>query len=112
MPTFKMKLWAFAIGASTGGLGGWIYASKVSFINPDNFPFFLSVIILSAVVLGGMGSIPGVIAGAFAIAFLPEYLRDAAAGETLTRLAEHRHRRQRHRHHRVPRVPVRRSPWW
>ena len=85
VPSFKMKLWAFAIGASTGGLGGWIYASKVSFISPDNFPFFFSVIILSAVVLGGMGSIPGVIAGAFAVGFLPEYLRDLAAGETLTR---------------------------
>jgi branched-chain amino acid transport system permease protein len=82
--TFTMKLWAFAVGAAVGGLGGWIYASKVSFINPDNFPFFLSVIILSAVVLGGMGSVPGVIAGAFAIAFLPEYLRDAAAGDTIT----------------------------
>jgi len=83
--TFTMKLWAFAIGASIGGLGGWIYASRVSFISPDNFPFFLSVIILAAVVLGGMGSIPGVIAGAFAIAFLPEYLRDAAAGERITK---------------------------
>ncbi|MCA1693071.1 MAG: branched-chain amino acid ABC transporter permease, partial [Actinobacteria bacterium] len=85
VPTFKMKLWAFAIGASTGGLGGWIYASKVSFINPDNFPFFFSVIILACVVLGGMGSIPGVIAGAFVIAFIPEYLREVAAGETVTR---------------------------
>ena len=84
VPTFKMKLWAFAIGASTGGLGGWIYASRVSFINPDNFPFFLSVILLSAVDLGGMGSIPGVVVGAVAVAFLPEYLRDAAAGETIT----------------------------
>jgi len=84
VPTFVMKLWAFAMGASTGGLAGWIYASKVSFINPDNFPFFFSVIILSAVVLGGMASIPGVVAGAFAIGFLPEYLRDAAAGEWLT----------------------------
>ncbi|MGH8992376.1 MAG: ABC transporter permease subunit [Acidimicrobiia bacterium] len=84
VPTFTMKLWAFAMGASTGGLAGWIYASKVGFINPDNFPFFFSVIILAAVVLGGMGSIPGVIAGAFAIGFLPEYLRDAAAGEWLT----------------------------
>ncbi len=82
--TFTMKLWAFAMGASTGGLAGWIYASKVSFINPDNFPFFFSVIILAAVVLGGMGSIPGVMAGAFAIGFLPEYLRDVAAGEWLT----------------------------
>jgi branched-chain amino acid transport system permease protein len=84
VPTFTMKLWAFAMGASTGGLAGWIYASKVGFINPDNFPFFFSVIILSAVVLGGMGSIPGVIAGAVAIGFLPEYLRNAAAGAWLT----------------------------
>jgi branched-chain amino acid transport system ATP-binding protein/branched-chain amino acid transport system permease protein len=84
--TFTMKLWAFAIGASTGGLAGWIYASKVSYINPDNFPFFLSVTILAGVILGGMGSIPGVIAGGFAIAFLPEYLRDAAAGKEITRV--------------------------
>ncbi|HWC11822.1 MAG TPA: hypothetical protein VG455_11425, partial [Acidimicrobiales bacterium] len=84
VPAFKMKLWAFAIGASTGGLGGWLYASKVSFISPDNFPFFFSVIVLSAVVLGGMGSIPGVIAGAFVVAFIPEYLREVAFGETLT----------------------------
>jgi branched-chain amino acid transport system permease protein len=84
VPTFKMKLWAFAIGASTGGLGGWLYASKVSFINPDNFPFFFSVLILSGVVLGGMGSIPGVIAGAFVVAFIPEYLREVAFGGTLT----------------------------
>ena len=82
--TFTMKLWAFAVGASTGGLAGWIYASKVSFINPDNFPFFFSVIILAAVVLGGMGSLPGVIAGAVAIGYIPEYLRDAAAGEVIT----------------------------
>ena len=81
---FSMKLWAFAVGASTGGLGGWIYASRVSFINPDNFPLFLSITILAAVVLGGMGSIPGVVAGAFAVAFLPEYLRDAAAGERIS----------------------------
>jgi branched-chain amino acid transport system permease protein len=81
--SFNMKLWAFAVGASTGGLGGWIYASRVSYINPDNFPLFLSITILAAVVLGGMGSSPGVVAGAFAVAFLPEYLRNAAAGETV-----------------------------
>lgn len=85
VPTFKMKLWAFAIGASTGGLGGWLYASRASFVNPDNFTLFISIFILCAVVLGGMGSIPGVIAGGFAIGFLPEYLRNAAAGEFLTR---------------------------
>ena len=84
VPTFTMKLWAFAMGAFTGGLGGWIYASKVGFINPDNFLFFFSVLVLAAVVLGGMDSIPGVIAGAFAVAFLPEYLREVGAGETIT----------------------------
>ncbi|MDP9071431.1 MAG: branched-chain amino acid ABC transporter ATP-binding protein/permease [Actinomycetota bacterium] len=84
VPTFKMKLWSFAMGASTAGLGGWIYASKVSFINPDNFPFFFSVIILAAVVLGGMASVPGAVAGGFVIGFLPEYLREVAAGERIT----------------------------
>ncbi|MDQ1402855.1 MAG: branched-chain amino acid transport system ATP-binding protein [Actinomycetota bacterium] len=83
--TFAMKLWAFAIGASTAGLAGWIYATKVGYISPEDFGLFLSIFILCAVVLGGMGSIPGVLAGAFAIAFLPEYLRNAAAGSTLTR---------------------------
>jgi branched-chain amino acid transport system permease protein len=85
VPTFKLKLWAFAVGASTGGLAGWIYASKVSFISPDNFPFFLSVLILAGVVLGGMGSIPGVITGAFLIAFIPEYLRNVPAGADVVR---------------------------
>jgi len=82
--TLTMKLWAFAMGAATAGLAGWIYASKSSFINPDNFPFFFSVIILAAVVLGGMGSIPGVIAGAVAIGYIPEYLRDVSFGHWLT----------------------------
>jgi branched-chain amino acid transport system permease protein len=85
VPTFKMRLWAFTVGASIAGLAGWLYATKVGFINPDNFPFFFSVIILSAVVLGGSGSLLGVVAGGFLIAFLPEYLRDAAAGKTITR---------------------------
>jgi len=81
--TFKMKLWSFAMGASTGGLAGWIYATKVGFINPETFPFNLSILILAAVVLGGLGSTPGVIAGAFAVGFLPEYLRDAGGDGTL-----------------------------
>ncbi|MDQ1446564.1 MAG: branched-chain amino acid transport system permease protein [Acidimicrobiaceae bacterium] len=86
VPTFKLKLWAFAVGASTGGLSGWIYAGKVSFVSPANFPFFLSVLILAGVVLGGMGSIPGVIAGAFLIAFIPEYLRNVPAGRDVLRV--------------------------
>ncbi|MDQ6696590.1 MAG: branched-chain amino acid ABC transporter ATP-binding protein/permease [Actinomycetota bacterium] len=83
VPTFKLKLWSFAMGASIGGLGGWLYASKVGFINPDTFPLNLSFLILAAVVLGGLGSTPGVIAGAFVVAFIPEYLREAAGGQSL-----------------------------
>ena len=83
VPTFKMKLWSFAVGAAVGGLAGWIYATKVAFINPATFPFTLSILILAAVVLGGLGSTPGVIAGAFAVGFIPEYLRDAGGESTL-----------------------------
>ncbi|MEO7803312.1 MAG: branched-chain amino acid ABC transporter permease [Actinomycetota bacterium] len=82
---FKMKLWSFTIGASTGGLAGWLYATRVGFISPETFTLFVSIFVLSAVVLGGMGSVPGVIAGAFAVAFLPEYLRGAALGDLITK---------------------------
>ena len=83
VPTFKMKLWSFAVGAAVGGLGGWIYATKVGFVNPPTFPFTLSILILASVVLGGLGSTPGAIAGAFAVGFLPEYLRNAGGEGTL-----------------------------
>lgn len=75
VPTFKFKLLAFAIGAMIGGFAGTIYASKAVFIEPNNFPFILSATILAAVVLGGSGNLPGVIIGAFVIAWLPERFR-------------------------------------
>jgi branched-chain amino acid transport system permease protein len=78
VPTFRYKLWAFAIGASIGGATGTVFASKVIAIVPDNFPFILSVLILCAVVLGGSGNLPGVILGAFMIAWLPERFRGFA----------------------------------
>lgn len=73
--TLKYKLWAFAIGAGIGGLGGVMFATKVGFISPDNFPLNLSVMFIAIVVLGGSGNVPGVILGAFAIAYIPERLR-------------------------------------
>jgi len=76
IPTLKFKLMAFAIGASTSGFAGVIYASKVGFINPDNFPLLLSILVLTMVIFGGMGSIPGVILGAAVLGWLPNYLRD------------------------------------
>lgn len=85
VPTFLFKLWAFAIGASIAGLGGVLFATKVIAITPDNFPLLVSILILSAVVLGGSGNMPGVILGAFVVAWLPEYFRSVSFGATLTR---------------------------
>jgi branched-chain amino acid transport system permease protein len=75
VPTFRFKLWSFAIGASIGGAAGVVFASKVIAIVPDNFPFIQSVLVLAAVVLGGSGNLPGVILGAFLVAWLPERFR-------------------------------------
>ncbi|HHH40084.1 MAG TPA: high-affinity branched-chain amino acid ABC transporter permease LivM, partial [Sedimenticola sp.] len=71
----KTKLTAFALGATWAGLVGVIFAAKTTFINPASFTFLESAIILSIVVLGGMGSIVGVIMGALILILLPEYLR-------------------------------------
>ena len=76
--TFKFKLWAFAIGAAIGGIAGSLYASKVGFINPDNFQLQLSILFLAAVVLGGTGSMYGVIMGGFLVAWIPERFRGFA----------------------------------
>lgn len=71
----KTKLSAFAFGATWAGFMGAMFAAKTTFINPASFTFLESAIILSIVVLGGMGSIPGVILGALILILLPEYLR-------------------------------------
>ena len=72
----KTKLRAFALGATWAGMGGVVFAAKTTFINPASFTIWESVIILCTVVLGGMGSIAGVICGALLLILLPEYLRD------------------------------------
>lgn len=69
------KLTAFALGATWAGLAGVVFSAQVTFINPTSFTFMQSVMILSIVVLGGMGSLPGVIIGALVLILLPEYLR-------------------------------------
>ncbi len=71
----KTKLTAFALGATWAGMAGVIFAAKTSFINPASFTLMESIIILCIVVLGGMGSILGVILGALVLILLPEYLR-------------------------------------
>lgn len=73
--TNRAKLRAFAIGAIWAGIAGVVFAAKTTFINPAGFRVWESVLVLCMVVLGGMGSIPGVIVGALILVLLPEYLR-------------------------------------
>src|SRR5258708_3883147 len=73
--TRNMKLLAFAMGASFGGVAGGMFSSIQGFISPESFILTESVMVLSMVVLGGMGNIWGVILGAFLLSFVPEILR-------------------------------------
>lgn len=76
VPVVRTKLAAFMIGAMFSGFAGAFYASYVSFISPDAFDFSISVIVLSMVILGGSGSIPGVILGALLIKLVDPLLLD------------------------------------
>ncbi len=74
--TFKLKLLAFVLGSAWAGIVGVFFAAKMAFVSPESFTFFESVMILCMVVLGGMGSIPGIILGALLLITLPEIFRD------------------------------------
>jgi branched-chain amino acid transport system permease protein len=71
----RTKLSAFALGAAWAGMGGVVFAAKQKFINPYSFTIWESILILCIVVLGGMGSIAGVLIGALLLILLPESLR-------------------------------------
>jgi branched-chain amino acid transport system permease protein len=73
--TMHMKLLAFAMGASFGGIAGGMFSSIQGFISPESFILTESVMVLSMVVLGGMGNIWGVVLGAILLSFVPEILR-------------------------------------
>ena len=74
--TFRLKLLAFVLGSAWAGMTGVFFAAKMAFVSPESFTFFESVMILCMVVLGGMGSIPGIILGALLLITLPELFRD------------------------------------
>ncbi len=74
--TFRLKLLAFVLGSAWAGLVGVFFAAKMAFVSPESFTFFESVLILCMVVLGGMGSIPGIILGAILLIALPEIFRE------------------------------------
>jgi branched-chain amino acid transport system permease protein len=71
----RVKLAAYVIGAIFGAIGGAFFAVNLGAISPESFSFEQSVLILMAVILGGMGKIPGVILGAFLVILGPELLR-------------------------------------
>lgn len=73
--TFQLKVLAQGVGAAIAGLAGAIFAAKQGTITPDSFDFILSVMILAMVVLGGVGSVRGVVVGALVLGTLPELLR-------------------------------------
>ena len=73
--TRNVKLLAFAIGASFGGVSGAMFASFQGFVSPESFVLSESVVIVAMVVLGGMGHVPGVILGAILLYAIPEVLR-------------------------------------
>ncbi len=73
--TRNMKLLAFAMGASFGGVAGGMFSAIQGFISPESFILTESVMVLSMVVLGGMGNVWGVILGAILLSFVPEILR-------------------------------------
>lgn len=72
----RTKLLAFATGAAFAGLGGAFFAAKLTSIYPHSFHLLVSINVLCVVIIGGMGSIPGVVVGALALVGIPEILRE------------------------------------
>jgi branched-chain amino acid transport system permease protein len=75
--TTRVKLIAFVLGSAWAGLAGVIYASRYRVIAPENFSFIESVIMFCIVVLGGIGSVPGMLLGTAGMVVLPELVREA-----------------------------------
>ena len=71
-----IKLYAYIIGAVFAGVAGCFFAAKMTAISPGSFQFMQSATILMAVVLGGMGKIPGMVVGALALILFPEVFRE------------------------------------
>jgi branched-chain amino acid transport system permease protein len=76
--TGRVKILAFLIGATLAGLAGAVFAHKTATVSYESFRFLESVTLLAAVILGGMGTIPGAVIGASILFVLPEKLREFA----------------------------------
>ncbi len=75
---YQLKILALALGAAFAGLGGALFASRNQFTGPEDFTLMVSVNVLCIVIVGGMGSLPGIVLGAFVLKGLPELLRELA----------------------------------
>jgi branched-chain amino acid transport system permease protein len=71
----NVKLLAFSLGATFGGVAGGLFAAFQGFVSPESFSLMESIVVLSMIVLGGLGHVPGVVLGAVMLAMLPEALR-------------------------------------
>ena len=78
VPSLRLKLFAYVMGGMWGGLAGAFFATRIGAIDPTSFTFSLSVLALIVIVLGGTGSLPGVLLGALVVVGLPEVLRQFA----------------------------------
>jgi branched-chain amino acid transport system permease protein len=76
--TYKYKILALLLGAAFAGLSGALFASRNQFTGPEDFTLMVSVNVLCIVIIGGMGSLPGIVLGAFVLKGLPELLRELA----------------------------------
>jgi branched-chain amino acid transport system permease protein len=74
VPTFRFKLWAFAMGAAIGGLSGAIWAGQETFVNSGTFTLQNSILVLAALLLGGAGNIGGAVLGGFLVIYVPAWL--------------------------------------
>lgn len=72
----RYKTYAFVFGTFWAGIAGILYAAKMQFVSPESFTFMESVLILSMIILGGLGSVYGAVIGACILVILPELLRD------------------------------------
>jgi branched-chain amino acid transport system permease protein len=75
IPKSAVKLSAYIMGAMFAGMAGCFFAAKMTAISPDSFTFLQSLMILVAVVLGGMGKISGMVVGALVMVLFPEVFR-------------------------------------
>ena len=90
--TTRLKLLAFAMGATFGGVAGGMFSAIQGFVSPESFVLVESIMVVSMVVLGGMGNVWGVILGALLLSFVPEFLRFTVEPVQQAALRQHAHR--------------------